>query len=519
MAIKLSIDDIKNKLPTHLSIVESTYVNTYTSAIFVDSIYGEFSAIPKKIFSGKKSHPERIKAEYVVHNKLTIDQVKSRLPVNISICESTYVDTHTKAKFVDSEYGEFWAVPREVFKGKNKKRYEAVRSVSLEEAKSRLPAHISIDESTYNGASFSCIFIDVDFGPWKSRLDRIMAGQNHPKRGHASKRISIDEVKARLSHNIKIDELTYNGTNYKARFIDSEYGEFWALVSNILYQDQAHPRRYGKISRGEEEVAEFASLLAKSIIRGYRPIKYEDSRLEIDVFLQNENIGIEYNGLHWHSDQFKDPDYHLKKRQMFESIGIKLLQFNDDEWLFKKDIVKSMIKAKLGLITEKINARDCEIRVVVNKSANQFLNNNHLMGTLSGISHVGLFRDKELVCILSYKIKKDVLKIERFASKINTIVRGGFEKLLKSIDKARVREIHNWVDLRYGTGLHLLNKGFRLEKETLGWKWTDGKNTYNRLKCRANMDSRRLTERQHAEELGWHRIYDAGQRLFINKIR
>ena len=33
-----------------------------------------------------------------------------------------------------------------------------------------------------------------------------------------------------------------------------------------------------------------------------------------------------------------------------------------------------------------------------------------------------------------------------------------------------IAEIHNWVDLRYGTGNHLLEKGFRKIKDTQGWK-------------------------------------------------
>jgi len=65
----------------------------------------------------------------------------------------------------------------------------------------------------------------------------------------------------------------------------------------------------------------------------------------------------------------------------------------------------------------------------------------------------------------------------------------------------------------------LLNKGFEETREALGWKWTDGTNTFNRLKCRANMDKRGLRQAEHAKELGWYKIYDAGQRLYVKKIR
>ena len=76
----------------------------------------------------------------------------------------------------------------------------------------------------------------------------------------------------------------------------------------------------------------------------------------------------------------------------------------------------------------------------------------------------------------------------------------------------------SWVDLRYGNGDSLKKVGFKIEKETLGWKWTDLHNTYNRLKCRANMDERCLTQAEHASELGWVKIYDAGQRLYAKNF-
>lgn len=64
-------------------------------------------------------------------------------------------------------------------------------------------------------------------------------------------------------------------------------------------------------------------------------------------------------------------------------------------------------------------------------------------------------------------------------------------------------------------GNHLSNYGFKLEKTTLGWKWTNGSRTFNRLSCRANMDSRKMSEREHAEELKLYKIYDAGQAKFV----
>jgi len=61
--------------------------------------------------------------------------------------------------------------------------------------------------------------------------------------------------------------------------------------------------------------------------------------------------------------------------------------------------------------------------------------------------------------------------------------------------------------LRYGSGKGLKSLGFKhIKDQKGGFCWTDFENTFNRLKC---------TTKEKADELGWKKIWDAGQRLFI----
>jgi hypothetical protein len=235
-------------------------------------------------------------------------------------------------------------------------------------------------------------------------------------------------------------------------------------------------------------------------------------------FKLSDSIFVNVDGLYWHSDEVqKNRRYHFEMRKDFEKQNVRIFQFREDEINYKPEIVKSIVNNSIGLTPNKIFARKCEIQVVPQTLATKFLNENHLMGKTNA-KHIGLYFENNLVSLISYKEKKNVCKIERFCSLINHNIIGGFNKLLTHIERNCLKpstiEIHNWVDLRYGTGKHLETKGFKLIKDTLGWKWTDYKNTYNRLKCKANMDERKLTENQHAEELKWFRIYDAGQRLY-----
>lgn len=236
-------------------------------------------------------------------------------------------------------------------------------------------------------------------------------------------------------------------------------------------------------------------------------------------FKLNETVYVNVDGLYWHSENQKDKNYHLNLRKEFEKNNLIMFQFREDEVFNKPNIVKSIVSNKLGKCSIKLMARKTTIKTVSQLEAKVFLNENHLMGSVNA-RHIGL-HDKEdkLVAILSYKRRKNAMNIERYCSLVNCSISGGFSKLISYLENncltPEITEIHNWVDLRYGTGVHLLTKEFTQRTETLGWSWTNGASTFNRLKCRANMDARKLPEKKHAEELGWYRIYDAGQRLYV----
>lgn len=59
--------------------------------------------------------------------------------------------------------------------------------------------------------------------------------------------LPIEEVKKRLfavhADQVIIDESTYVKYKTKARFIDKEYGEWWALPSNVIRNKNKHPKR------------------------------------------------------------------------------------------------------------------------------------------------------------------------------------------------------------------------------------------------------------------------------------
>ncbi|MCK9371460.1 hypothetical protein M0R04_16210 [Candidatus Dojkabacteria bacterium] len=97
-------------------------------------------------------------------------------------------------------------------------------------------------------------------------------------------------------------------------------------------------------SNAEREVGDFLKNYKIDIIENNRNII---PPYELDIFMLSHNIAIEYNGLYWH--KFKNDDYHITKTDLCNSKGIQLIHIFEDEWLYKRDIVKSMILSKLGI--------------------------------------------------------------------------------------------------------------------------------------------------------------------------
>lgn len=189
---------------------------------------------------------------------------------------------------------------------------------------------------------------------------------------------------------------------------------------------------------------------------------------ELDIYVPELSFAIEFNGLYWHNDhQNKDRFYHSKKWKECQKEGIQLLQIWEDDWVFKKDIVKNMILHKMGLsILPKIYARKTLIKTLTRKECDDFLVKNHIQGSASGSIKVGLL-DKEnnklvAVCVCR-QYKNGNIEIIRYATA--TIVVGGFSKILKDIEnKFNPKYIFTFSDNSVSEGKLYSQNGFIKDK-------------------------------------------------------
>ena len=79
-----------------------------------------------------------------------------------------------------------------------------------------------------------------------------------------------------------------------------------------------------------------------------------DNEYELDIYIPEFKLAFEFNGLWWHNELNRSPNYHLDKTNKCESKGIDIFHIFEDDWLLKKDLIKSMILNKLRTTPIKI---------------------------------------------------------------------------------------------------------------------------------------------------------------------
>lgn len=259
--------------------------------------------------------------------------------------------------------------------------------------------------------------------------------------------------------------------------------------------------------------------------------------LEIDIYLPEYKLGIEFNGLYWHSNLFKDNNYHLNKTELCKQQDIQLLHVFEDEWINKKEIVKSIIKSKLGLIENKIYARKCYLKEIDSVTSSKFLDINHVQGNVNSKIKIGLFHENELVSIMTFGKKrislgskvscKNDYEMYRFCNKLNTTVIGGASKLLSYfIKKYKPKSILSFADRRYSHGELYRQLGFAYINNTKPNYWYFNKNElirYHRFKFRKSVlvkegFDENKTENEIMGEREYLKIYDSGNLKYLLTI-
>ena len=261
-------------------------------------------------------------------------------------------------------------------------------------------------------------------------------------------------------------------------------------------------------------------------------IKYNHrlSNKELDIFLPELGLGIEFNGLHWHNETNRPNDYHLEKTKFFEKNNIQLIHIYEDDWDDKREIVKSRLLNLIGG-SKRLYARKCKIKHIPPSVYRDFCEKNHTQGPLNSKVKIGLFYDNELVSVMGFgKLRKslgsthvdDVWELHRFCNKLNLTVVGGSSKLFKHFLKTyKPKKIISYADRSWSMGGMYEKLGFELVSETKpNYYYIINKKRFNRYNFRKDKlvsegYDPKLTEKQIMLDRGVYRIYDSGSLKYL----
>ncbi|MBT9137501.1 MAG: hypothetical protein DDT31_00032 [Syntrophomonadaceae bacterium] len=250
---------------------------------------------------------------------------------------------------------------------------------------------------------------------------------------------------------------------------------------------------------------------------------------EIDIFLPKHNIGIEVNGLYWHSELAgKSKNYHQEKTELAEKLGIQLIHLYEDTIIEKFDVVVSMLLAKIG-ISERVFARKCKLEKVDPHEAAFFCEHNHLQGNTRCSSAIGLRYNEKLVAVATFgkpRYNKEYeQELLRFCTLKGHTVVGGFTKIIRHFMASGCTSLLSYADRSYSKGRVYQAAGFNLKHVRGPGYWYFRPNELHRhhrsqfqkhkLHTKLETFDATLSEWKNMQLNGWNRIWDSGQLVFV----
>lgn len=268
---------------------------------------------------------------------------------------------------------------------------------------------------------------------------------------------------------------------------------------------------------------------------------------ELDIYIPEKKIGIEYNGSYYHKtlpdDGYIKPRlYHNQKYYACIELGIRLISIFDVDWEYRKDKIKQYLKDLLTPPLDRIYARKCCVKNISKEEANSMYDKYHLLGktTIQDVSY-GLFYNNELLSCMSfqkgrYKEDKDsVWCLTRFVTTSGYSIIGGASKLLAQFEKDFSPSILiSYSDNDFFTGSVYVKLGFACLGDTGSprYYWYLNEKELKREQCQLKYLSKKYPElykeslnlKVNKEDyimlnLGAKKVYRSGHTKWVKKYR
>jgi len=486
MPVKLtSLEFIQRAKKVHNNLYvysNSIYNGMHKKLIIICRKHGKYSQSPANHLAGKgcpkcKNEKTSIRCK---HSSLDFIKKAQKIHGNVyDYSQIVYKLDNQKITIMCKEHGEFTQTPRSHLSGNGCPKCAGFNLSFKEFVKQASKIHkgkydYSLAEQNYRGMSQKISIICKIHGIFMQSPGIHLRDTGCAKCGHTKttqKKTHTTDMfvkRAKLIHN---DYYDYSKTVYiqnkkKVIIICPKHGEFEQSPDNHLAGKNCS-HCVGKISKEEMEVVCFLKSLNVEIKTNQRGLI---SPKELDIVLPEYNIAIEYNGLYWHSSAMKHFNKlaHQAKSRACKNIGYRLIHIFSDDWKFKKEIVKSILRITLQKGKYRFYARKGICKSIDKQQAFKFLDLNHIQGSVISSHYIGLFFNDQLTQVMTFK-KTGVngqFSLNRFASLLNTQVVGGASKLFKFFCRQFIfTSIITFCDLSTFSGALYTKLGFKKVNE------------------------------------------------------
>ncbi len=437
-------------------------------------------------------HKETIKEKYNVENVSQIPEANKK--IRNTKANTDYTEINEKRKITNlNKYNTEYATQSEVVKNKtietNLKKFGVICNSQTKEFKEsvRKTWDSKSDEEIQRIADqrkqtnlerygYECGNKDLIIESWNSKSEEEISLINEKRKQTNLELYGVSSpLQRHFKNNDLLNEYYFKTFIKNERFDADACSNFYNLsptgVLKYKKKFNVEEPNVTRIAKTQQKIFDFIKTdikkyNVKNIIKG-----------ELDIFLPDYNLAIEYDGLFFHSRglhkhrMFNTPDYdkkyHLKKTEMCEALGIQLFHIFESDDL---DIWFSMINNKLGL-NKKIYARKCIIKELNYNEVVDFLNENHLQKSTVSKINLGLFYNNELVEVMTFGKPRFNKNYEYELIRLCTLkycsVIGGASKLFKYfLDNYKPKSIISYANRRFSNGSIYKTLGFKFVENT-----------------------------------------------------
>ena len=194
--------------------------------------------------------------------------------------------------------------------------------------------------------------------------------------------------------------------------------------------------------------------------------------------------------------------------------GDGVITLFDQEWYRRTEACINMLKSKLGMLPRGLGARKLAVVELTQSQANEFMDENHVMGKKANVAiRLGLADDENnLYAAGLFTNKGDYYEWDRLA--LRGHIPGGMSKIMSALWKTHgYKPIKTFVDSRYATGEGHETVGFKhlgMSSEAFYWVFPD-RMQHQRYLSNANKLSANLfyinTEMSNSDNIRANGVY------------